>query len=64
MRSDWMEAAAYAWSDVEFAFLSTAPGWRLEMKSASTDATAYARSDVDFAFLSTAPGWRLKALSV
>ena len=51
-----MEAAAYARSDVDFAFLSTAPGWRREMRSASTDAPAYAGSDVDVTFLSTAPG--------
>ena len=53
-----MNAAAHARSDVDFAFLSTAPGWRRAMRSAWTDADAHARSDVDFAFLSTAPGWR------
>ena len=43
---------------MDFAFLSTAPSWRREMRSAWMVAAAHARSDVDFAFLSTALGWR------
>ena len=58
MLSVWMNAAAYARSDLDFAFLSTAPGWRREMRSASTEAAAFAGSDVEYAFLSTAPDWR------
>ena len=58
MRSAWTDAAAYARSDVDFAFLSIAPGWRREMRSVWMEAAAYARSDVDFAFLSAGGGKR------
>ena len=59
MRSSLKEAATYALSDVDYAFLSTAPAlsgalWR-EVRSTWTEGAALALSDVDYAFLSTAP---------
>ena len=60
MRPARTEAATHALSesDVDYAFLSTDPGWRREVSSARTEAAVDALSDVDYAFLSTDPGWR------
>ena len=45
--SAWTEASGYSLLDVDFAFLSTAPGWRREVRSAWTEAAAYAMLDGD-----------------
>ena len=43
MQSVWADAAAQARSDVDFAFLSTAPGWRLEILWTQTRTAALDR---------------------
>ena len=43
MRYVWTDAAAHARSDVDFAFLSTAPGWRREILWTRTRTGALAR---------------------